>query len=107
MWEDNEVENASTEFSFAAHPSMVKEGSYHQPVVLFTKENMNVDKPFPVVNLPPVRFIGGPSKQGITVNIQGVWEPDISVVVVTSVGVPVEEVLSDIGMNSKRAVIHL
>ena len=42
---------------------MVKEGADHHPVVIFTKDNMDVDKPVPVVNLPPVRFIGGPSKQ--------------------------------------------
>ena len=54
-----------------------------------------------------MKFTGDPTKQVITVNIQGVWDPGISVVVVTAVGVPVEEVLSDIGMNSKRAVIHL
>ena len=39
---------------------MVKEGVDHHAVVLFTKENMDSDKPVPVVNIPPVRFIGGP-----------------------------------------------
>ena len=91
----------------AAHPEMVKEGSYHQPVVIFTKENIDADKPVPVVNLPPVSFIGSPSEQRITGNIQVAWDPDRSVAVITSVGVPVEEVLSDIGSNSRRAVIHL
>ena len=76
-------------------------------MVLFTKEKMNTDKPVPVVNLPPVRFIGGPSNQGITCNIQGEWDPDISVAGVTSVGVPVEEELADIRMNARREVIYL
>ena len=60
-----------------------------------------------MVNIPPVRFIGGPTNQLRTGNIQGDWDPDISVSVVTSVGVTVEEVLSDIGMNSRIALIHL
>ena len=68
--------NASTEVSLAAHPEMVKEGSKQHPVIIFTKDNMDADKPVQVVNLPHVRFIGGPSKQGITGNIQGVWYPD-------------------------------
>ena len=68
---------------------------------------MDSDKPVPVVNLPPVSFIGGTSKQGITGNIQGAWDPDRSVALVTAVCVLVEETLSEIGINSKRAVIHL
>ena len=35
------------------------------------------------------------------------WEPEISVDVVTLVGVPVEETLVDIGMNTRNVVIHL
>ena len=76
-------------------------------MVIFTKENMDSDKPVPVVILPPVRFIGGTSNQVRTVNIKGAWDPDRSVAVVTAVGVPVQEELSDIGINSKRSVIHL
>ena len=53
---------------------------------------MDADKPVPVVYLPRVRFIGGPSNQGRTVNIQGACYPDISVAVVKSMGVHVEEV---------------
>ena len=101
------MENASTKVSLAAHPSMVKEGAEHQPLVIFTKENMDSDKPVLVVNIPPVGFIVGPSKQVITGNIQGYWDPYRSVAVVTAVGVPVQEELSYIGMNSKREVIHL
>ena len=74
---------------------------------IFTKENMDADKPVPVVNIPPVRFIGGPSKHGKTGNIQGAWYPDISVAVVIVVGILVEEELLGIGMKSKREVIHL
>ena len=53
-------------------------------MVLFTKQNMDGDKPVPVLNFPPVRFIGGPSNQERTGNIQGDWHPDISVSVVTA-----------------------
>ena len=54
------MENASTEVSLATYPEMVKKGADHQPVVLFTKDNMDAYKPVPVLNIPPVRFIGGP-----------------------------------------------
>ena len=86
---------------------MVTEGEDHRSVVLFTKGKMEADKPITVVNLPPVRFIGAPIKLGRTVNIKGERYPDISVTVVTAIGVPVEEALSDIGMNYRRSVIHL
>ena len=62
-------------------------------MVLFTKQNMDGDKPVPVLNFPPVRFIGGPSNQGRSCNIQGKWDPYRSVSVVTAVGVPMEEAL--------------
>ena len=62
-------------------------------MVLFTKENTDADKPVPVVNLPPVRFIGGISKQGITGNIQGACDSDILIAVIADVDVPVEELL--------------
>ena len=68
---------------------------------------MDSDKPVLVVNPPPVRFISGHSRQVSTGNIKKAWDPDISVAVVTAVGVPVEEELLDIGMNSERSVIHL
>ena len=76
-------------------------------MVLFTKYNTDAYKPVPVVNLPPVRFIGVPSKHGITGNTREAWYPDILVELITAVCVPVEEALSDIGMNARRAVIHL
>ena len=62
-------------------------------MVIFTKENMDADKPIPVVNLPPVRFLSGPSKQVRTGNIQGAWYPYRLVAVIMSVIVPVEEAL--------------
>ena len=76
-------------------------------MVLFTKYSMDSDKPFPEVNLPPVRFIGGPTKQVTTVNIHEAWETEILVAIITMVVVPVEEALSNIGMNTMRAVINL
>ena len=69
-WRKNDVENTSTEVSLAAHSEMVKKGYEQQPVVLFSKENMEAYKPVPVVNLPPVSFIGGHSNQVITGNMQ-------------------------------------
>ena len=71
------MENSSTEVSLAAHTEIVKEGLDHHTVVLFTKENTDADKPVPVVNLPPVRFIGGPTSQGRKGSIYGCWDPEI------------------------------
>ena len=58
-WRDNDLYNAPTEVSLEEHSVMLKERAYHLPVVLFTKYNMDADKPVPVVNLPTVWFIGG------------------------------------------------
>ena len=69
------MENASTKVSLKANSAMVKEGADHQPVVLFTKENMGAEKSVPVVIIPPVRFIVGTTRHGITGNIQGSWDP--------------------------------
>ena len=68
---------------------------------------MDTDKPVPVVDLPPMKYIGITTNQGITVNIQGAWYPEISVAVITTVGVPVEEDLAYIGMKSRNVVIRL
>ena len=76
-------------------------------MVIFTKEIMDIDKPVIVVNLSPVSFIDGPTNKGIKVNIQGAWDPKKLVHVITTVGVPAEEAFLDIGMNPKRAAIHL
>ena len=48
-------------------------------MVPFTKDNMDADKPFPVVNLPTVRFMGAPTRQGRTGSIQGPWDPILSI----------------------------
>ena len=76
-------------------------------MVLFTKENMYIDKPIPVVNIPNVRFIGGPTRQGRTGGIQGGWDPERSVAVINTVGVPVEEALADILMKARNVVINM
>ena len=68
---------------------------------------MDSDKPVPVVTLPPVRFIGGPTNQGRTGNIQGACYPEISVAVITTVSIPVEDDFDDIGMNSRKVVIRV
>ena len=101
------MENSSTKVSLEEYSEMAKEVEEHLSVVIFTKENMDADKPVPVVNLPTVRFIGGHQKQGITGNIHGYWDAYRSISVVAAVGVPVEESLSDIGMNARRVVICL
>ena len=84
------MENASTEFSLESHSAILKEGAYHQLVVIFTKDNMDADKSVTVVNITPVSFIGGPSKQERTGNIQGAGDTDRSVSGITDGGVPVE-----------------
>ena len=76
-------------------------------MVLFTKENMDVDKPVPVVILPPVRFIGAHTRQVITGSIQVSWDAEISVAVITTVGIIAEEALADIGMKTRNVVIHM
>ena len=68
---------------------------------------MDAEKPILLVNLPSLNFTCGPTNQRITGNIWGSWDPDRSVAVVTAVGVPVEELLSDIVMNARIAVINL
>ena len=86
--------------------ALEKKVSDHLPVVIF-KYNMDADKPVPMVNIPPVRFIYGPTKQEIIGDIQGDWDTVRLLAVVTDVDVLVEEELSDIVMNSRRYVIHL
>ena len=53
------MDNASTEFSLEANSALVKEVTDHLPVSIFVKYHMDAEKPVPVVNLPPVIFIGG------------------------------------------------
>ena len=76
-------------------------------MVLFTKENMVSDKPVPLVILPPVRFIGGPTRQVRTGRIQGSWDPERSIYVITTVWIPVEEALDDIGMKTRNVVMYM
>ena len=76
-------------------------------MVLFTKENMDTDKPVPVVILPPVMFIGIPTSQLRTGSIQGSWEPEIPVAVITTVGMPVEDDFDYIGIKNRNVVIHM
>ena len=59
-----------------------------------------------MVNLPPARFICGPSKQRRIGIMQGSWEPEISVAVTTTIEIPVEEALADIGIKTRNVVIH-
>ena len=89
-WRYNDVDNVSAEFLLEAPTVMLNIVADHQPVVIFTKENMDEDKPFPVINIPPVRFIGGSTRQVRTGSIQVSWVPEISVAVIITVGVSVE-----------------
>ena len=86
---------------------MVKEIADHLPVIIFTKYNIDTDKPAPVVNILPVRFIGVLTSQGIKISIKGAWDPERSVAVINTVEVPVEEALDDIGMRSRNVVVHM
>ena len=63
------MDNVSTELSLVSQLELVKEVANHMPVVLFTKESMDAYKPVPLVNIPPVRFMGGPKNQGRKRNI--------------------------------------
>ena len=76
-------------------------------MVLFTKYSMDADKTIALRNLLPLRYVFRPTKKGRTCNMQGYWDPHISVAVVMELGVIVEEALSDIIMNATRAVDHL
>ena len=66
---------------------------------------MDEEKTIIVGNIPPFRFFGGPKKQGITGNIQVSLDPEILVVVVTKVSVPMQEALYDIGVNIRKVMI--
>ena len=101
------MKNASTEISLSAHPSLATRDIYHKTVAPFTKEILDADEPILVGNIQLLHFTGGPTNKRRTGNIWGDWGPDRSVAVVTAVGVPVEELLSDIVMNARIAVINL
>ena len=58
-------------------------------------------------NIISLKFAGGPTNQGRTGNMQGDWYPDRSLAVVTDVGVPVEEDLSNIIINTRRELVNL
>ena len=57
------MDNESTEVSLVEHSALVKKVEDHLSVVLFTKDNMDADKPVPVVNIPHVGYIGGTTMQ--------------------------------------------
>ena len=76
-------------------------------MVIFTKEIMEADKPVPVANIPPMRFIGGPTNYIRTGSIQISWDLEISVAEIIKVGVPLEKDLVGNGMKSRNLVIHM
>ena len=101
------MENASTEISLVLHSYLVEEVVDHLPVVIFTKYNMDADKPVSVVNCQPVRFIGVSTSQVRTGSRKGSRDPEISIAVITTVGVPVEKHLADIIIKSVNVVINM
>ena len=76
-------------------------------MIISTKDNMDAYKPVPVVIIPLVRFIGGPTSQGRTRSIQGSGDPEISIALITTVGIPVEDDFDDIGTKTINLVIHM
>ena len=68
---------------------------------------MGANKPVPVVIIPPVRLIGVPKNHGRIGSMQGSWDPEILVSVINTLGIPVEEDLSGIGMEIINVVIHM
>ena len=76
-------------------------------MVLLTKYSTEANKHVTVVNLPLMRFIGGPKNLGITGNIKGAQDTERLVAMIITVGVPVEEDMDDIEIKSKDMVIHL
>ena len=99
------MDNSSTEISLSSNPELATSVTYHQSVLLLTKENMDAYERILVGNIPPLNFSGGPINQIITGNIQVYWYPYRSVAVVIYVVVQVEEDLSCIVINTRRAVI--
>ena len=86
---------------------MVKIVADHQPVLVFTNENMDGYIHVSEVNIPPVRFICSPTRQVRTVSIKGSWDPERSVPLINKVVVSVEEALANIGMKTRNVVIHM
>ena len=68
---------------------------------------MGADKPVLVVITPSVRFIDGSTRHGIKESIQGSWDPERSVSVIATVGIPAEEALANIGTRTRIVVIHM
>ena len=76
-------------------------------MALVNKKITNTDKFVAVVNLTPVRFLGGTENYGRAINIQGAWYPEILVAVFITVNVPVEEALGEIVMKARDVVIYM
>ena len=85
----------------------MKTGTYHLPMLLFTKDSMDTEIPMIVRNIPPLSFLGTTTKKVITGNMKVAWDPEILVEVVTEVGVTSVESLSDIGINAINEVVGL
>ena len=68
---------------------------------------MDEYKPVPVVFLPHLRFIGVTTRHVRTGSVQGSWDPERSASIISTVGIPVEEALADIGIKIINVVIHM
>ena len=68
---------------------------------------MNSEELIPVANILPLMFLVGIKNQWSKDSIHGYWYPDIWVEEFVIAGVPVEEVLADIGMGYIKTVVYL
>ena len=68
---------------------------------------MYSEKPVPVGNILPLRFVVGNKNKVIKGFTKGAWDTEISVAVIMSAGVPVKEVLENIDINSSKVVVHI
>ena len=79
----------------------------HPPVVIIIEVIMDTEKHIPVGTQIPFIFLGGPTNQGIIGIIQGSWYPEVSVSVITVMGVTVKYPLRDIGMIGRKKAVNL
>ena len=59
-WTKNGANNVSTYLSLISHSAMVKKGTDNLSTLLSKKQSMDLDKPFPMENITPLRFVGKP-----------------------------------------------
>ena len=70
-------------------------------MVLFKNVSVDTDILITVGKSPPFKSVGVKKIMDRTGKIQGDWDPEREVAVVTTVNIPVEEALEDIGINCR------